>query len=621
MPFDRDALPWLRAMPGARWDPGIKRWRVSTDQSDRPRVLEIASKLNLDVAESLQTIEKTREATQADLDGLYPYQVHGVDHLSRKSRALLADEMGLGKTVQALRALSKDAKAIAVVPASLKYNWAAECKRWRPDLKPVVLSGRKSYRPPSQGELVIINYDILPDVAAIDAGSLRNVVLIVDEAHKVKSHKAKRSKRIKALADACAKVWALTGTPLLGKPFDLWGVLSNTGMQREVFGWQKFLMLFGGHQNRWGGWEFADEPSPEAPERLRRVMMRRLRKDVLPDLPSKTYTDVVINGTSKALERRLDQMMETWSDTLEDEMLPSFEEFSGIRRELAESRIPAIEEMADDAEESNTPIIVFSAHRAPVEHLGSRDGWAKILGGTSSQDRQAIVEDFQAGRLKGLALTIGAGGVGLTLTRAWKAIFVDLDWTPANNLQAEDRICRIGQTSSKVEIVRLVSDHPIDRRVQKILCDKQRLITAAIEREGQITKPETTQGETQDEFEARMKTIREAEEKIAAEERDGWQTRQHTRQTGRCTRTLLPLTPERKSAVKDAFQYLLSVCDGAVAKDAMGYNKPDAVIAHRMLSYGLESDREMQTAYAIVTRYHRQLSARFPVLFSDKTGK
>ena len=129
---------------------------------------------------------------------------------------------------------------------------------------------------------------------------------------------------------------------------------------------------------------------------------------------------------------------------------------------------------------------------SPLLHiplLGSREGWAFIDGSTSAADREQIVEKFQNGKLRGIALSIRAAGVGLTLTRAWKAAFVDLDWTPAGNAQAEDRLCRIGQTHEHVEIVHMVSDHPLDQRVMELLVDKSRMIDGAIEQPEQGLAP------------------------------------------------------------------------------------------------------------------------------------
>jgi len=103
-----------------------------------------------------------------------------------------------------------------------------------------------------------------------------------------------------------------------------------------------------------------------------------------------------------------------------------------------------------------------------------------------TDDRQRIVDAFQAGRLQGVALTIGTGGSGLTLHRAWKAIFLDLDWVPSQNEQAAARLCRIGQESDKVEVVRMVSDHVMDRHVLSLISWKMGVIESALNDNGRL---------------------------------------------------------------------------------------------------------------------------------------
>ena len=137
--------------------------------------------------------------------------------------------------------------------------------------------------------------------------------------------------------------------------------------------------------------------------------------------------------------------------------------------------------MVEEHEEDDIPLVVFSAHVEPLNKLAERDGWKKITVETRSEDRQKIVEEFQSGRLNGVAVSIKAGGVGITLTRAWKAIFIDLDWVPGANQQAEDRICRIGQESNKIEIVRMVSDHPLDIHVIELISWKMSIIESSVD--------------------------------------------------------------------------------------------------------------------------------------------
>ena len=146
---------------------------------------------------------------------------------------------------------------------------------------------------------------------------------------------------------------------------------------------------------------------------------------------------------------------------------------------LAISKVPAAISIIEEYEEAEEPLIVFSSMRGPIDSLIERDGWEVITGGITSSARGPIVDKFQKGGLKGLGLTIGAGGVGITLTTGAYALFVDLDWNPANNSQAEDRIHRIGQSRPQL-IKRIIANHALDQKICSILTKKQRIIEASV---------------------------------------------------------------------------------------------------------------------------------------------
>lgn len=654
-PYEPQNLPLIKSLPGARWNKEEKFWTVSLDQADRQRLLEVADRIGLEVAPQLRNIVVTEESQNALHAGLYEFQVTGVNWMSKRDRALLGDDMGLGKTVQTLMALPSQAQALVIAPAGLKYNWRSEAEKWRPEFKVSVVNGRGNFRLPQPGEILIVNFDILPDWLTppakqrgqqdyykqvnawreklkSDYPEVANVTVVVDEAHNVKNYKAARSKKVKELCRMAKVVWGLTGTPLVNRPGDLYGVLESLNMAYDVFGpWTRFQRLFNAYQGRWGlEW---GTPEPVVPELLRRVMLRRRRAEVLPDLPTKTYTTLLVNDVDPKLRKQLDELWDEFGGMIEiGEELPPFEKFSEVREKLARSRVKQMLEYVENAEEQEVPLVVFSAHLAPMDALLGRPGWAVITGDTSPEKRHEIVQAFQAGRLKGVGVTIRAGGVGLTLTHAWKALFVDLDWTPAANTQAEDRICRIGQQSNKVEIVRMVSDHPLDLHVLNLLSLKMALIEAAVEKsvKGVVlpTRPVAQPtDETEEEFQARMARVqaaieelekKQAEERAANEKARGKAKagQIHQREKGRATRPILPLTPERVEAVKDAFSYMLSVCDGAFSRDAQGFNKPDASVARYLVWAGLENQQEIEAAYYMLTRYHRQLSGRYPILFN-----
>lgn len=541
MPYEQSALPLLRSIPGARWDKPTLSWSVSLAEGDRMRLLEVADQLKLDVAPELRNVKLSEQAQNATHAGLYPFQVTGVEFLAKGNKRLLGDDMGLGKTVQTLVAIGTNEPALAIVPAAVKYNWRDEAKIWNPKLKVTVLEGRDSFRLPKPGELVITNYDILPEylvpvepfpnakpweyrpqLAAGDEQKLKGTTIIIDEAQRVKNYKTGRSKKVKGLTMLAKKVIALTGTPLENRPPDLFGVLESLSMVGQVFGsWKRFVDLMGGIKDKWGGYSWGT-PKPEVPELMRRVMLRRIRDEVLPDLPRKTYTTVKVPVPAN-LRHQLDKLWEDYEDMLGDDIpmekrkLPPFEEFSKIRAQLAASRTDAVMEMADEAEEDNQPLVIFSAHLEPLDALAKREGWAKITGDTPAAKRTEIVARFQRGELKGVACSIKAAGIGLTLTRAWKMIFVDLDWVPGANFQAEDRIARIGQKAKKVEIVRLVSDHVLDIHILALIAWKISIIDKAINGMVQSEFKAAPAVESEEAFAARMAQAEAASEGVAVE--------------------------------------------------------------------------------------------------------
>ena len=156
-----------------------------------------------------------------------------------------------GPSVRHIMALS-DAAApagapiLVVCPAVAKPVWAREAARWRPDLRVVALSGRGSFRWPTPGEIVVVNYDLLPP--ALPAAAPANCVVIADEAHALKSSKAQRTERFRALAESAraagGRSWLLTATPILNRPPELYALLRAAGCERVIGGWSGLVRAF-----------------------------------------------------------------------------------------------------------------------------------------------------------------------------------------------------------------------------------------------------------------------------------------------------------------------------------------------------------------------------------------
>lgn len=408
----------------------------------------------------------------------YPFQVEGIEWLRRNIEAgnhrLLADEQGTGKTMELLNACPPHRPIIVVTLAAAVGVWASprgETRAWRPDLVTTPRTGRKLFRWPLRGELLATSFDSLPDTFS---APLAGTILIFDEVHKLKNPQTRRTKRGRALAQAVRAnggvVIGASGTPLVNKIEELREVLVGLGL--PPFEW--------------------DAPCPELTAYLKTVMLRRRRVDVLPQLPTKTYREIPVLHLPAATQALCDELvrrlaaagldLEDATKTVELSQIESLDRAlcSKIRRALAEAKIPTLLELVELHEEADDPLVVFSCHRAPVERLGRRRGWAVITGDVTSAQRKQIEEEFQAGHYRGLAMTIQAGGVALTLTRAHEAIRVDPDWTPAGNDQADDRLCRIGQGRGVI-ITDLVAEHLIDQHAAKVTRRKQQLINATVE--------------------------------------------------------------------------------------------------------------------------------------------
>lgn len=351
-----------------------------------------------------------------------------------------------------------------------------------------------------------VRAELAGELAAAEAPLHPETVLVVDEAHLCKGgNRTQRGRRILALRDrvlaAGGRIYILTGTPLVNRPMELWIVLEIAGLAQEAFGsFGAYMRLYDAQRGRYGiEW---GQPSPEVAQRLQHVSLRHERAQVLPDLPTKIYEtmDVEISAAARracdriaaALRARGIDILGQFDAAEARKVLGAeFQELAKARAELATAKIPAMLQLVEEAEAAGEPLVVASAHRAPIDTLKGRDGWAVITGDTAPADRTRIEDEFQNGRLLGVAMTIRAGGIGITLTRSNRIVFVDRDYTPAANQQTEDRICRIGQTRGCI-VTSLTADHEVDRRVNELLTEKALLVADTVSASAVTTDCVTT---------------------------------------------------------------------------------------------------------------------------------
>lgn len=249
----------------------------------------------------------------------------------------------------------------------------------------------------------------------------------------------------------------------------LWGVLVSGGLSHafdddldfflKLHGAEEQVVRVGGQLRRTGKYTYANI-SPEVGERLRTVMLRRVARDLV-DLPQRIYQDLPVAV-------HVDAGSEDWSKVDAEDKA-----FSEKRQELAAARASVAIEFAVEASRS-MQVLVFSSHVAPIRAFANVKGAGWFTGEGGGSTREDTIARFQRGELRILAMTVGAGGVGLDLSRADGVLFVDLPYTPGELDQAEARALRVGK-ATPVIVWRMVSDHPIDKRVLEILEEKRRL--------------------------------------------------------------------------------------------------------------------------------------------------
>lgn len=610
----------LASLQAAGVEPAVDRAIVDALRSEATEMSRLASEgqARLDAADARLALSGKR---------LFPYQRTGVRWLAPRKAALLADDMGLGKTAQALISLPEGGPTNIVCPGAVSLSWFREVQMWRPDLTPVLVKTSAQWRFARPGEVVISTYGTLPKADDEDVPPApMGLTLVADEAHLLKGAKTARAKawsRLrKNVKENGGRTWLLTGTPLINRPPELWAVLNAAGLGDEAFGsWKRFVSLFGGEKQRFG-YEWGDA-SADVPLALQKVSLRRRKVDVLPDLPTKRRADFPVELPADAI-RACDAVVSALREKgIDLDNLPKdfdlgslisgpvFHLLSKARAQMATAKIPAALEIVESYEEAEEPLIVVSAHVEPVNVIGSRPGWAAITGETSIEDRGRIQQEFQAGKLKGVALTYKAGGVGITLTRSAYLLFVDLDWTPALIQQAEDRAVRIGQTRG-VLITRLIAAHPLDARVCELLTYKQELIDSSVEAAavGEDVIVDDVAAKLAEAATRAAASVADIPEPVKPEPKRNYKPEDLKISTD----TFGNFRAPKDDAELRAGQGLLIVAamdtDRAAVHNGVGFSKVDGEFGHSLAnalrSYGRLSEKQWAAAKGLANRYRRQ---------------
>ena len=431
---------------------------------------------------------------------LYPFQEKGVGFIEyRNGRALVADEMGLGKTIQALAYLEmhpEKTPVIIICPASLKLNWRREIRHGMSSRNVIVLQGTQPCSI-AKYDTIIINYDILAHW--MDAIlKINPQVVIADEAHYFKNNASNRTKAVKKLAKRVPHFIALTGTPIVNRPVEIYNAINI--IDRSLFpSFFKFGKRYCNATHNGFGWDFNGSSNvEELHEKLGSIMIRRKKADVLKDLPDKVrsfvpfeldnlkeYMDAENNFKGYIMKTQGKEAAQKVSNA---ETLVQIE----VLKQLAvkgkmKSAIDWIRNFLD----TDGKLVVFAIHKIVINALMKEFGGiaVKIDGSVAMKDRDKAVQQFQENdKIQLFVGNIKAAGLGLTLTAASNVAFLELPWTPGELSQAEDRCHRIGQENS-VTVYYLLAQGTMDEQIASLLDSKGKVLDAVLD--GVQTKNES----------------------------------------------------------------------------------------------------------------------------------
>eukprot|EP00075_Anas_platyrhynchos_P027954 XP_027317207.1 SWI/SNF-related matrix-associated actin-dependent regulator of chromatin subfamily A-like protein 1 [Anas platyrhynchos] len=507
--YSAEVIGVFKQMNSRNYDAKTRKWNFLLE--DYPKLVKMFQSLASVQVEPLpeavvqtfaaqiqSSTSQTTDLPEADLSvvdskivtSLMPFQREGVNFaIFRNGRLLLADDMGLGKTIQAICVAAyyrKEWPLLVVTPSSVRFTWAEAFHRWLPSLRPgstnVIVTGKDNLT----GSLInIISFDLLSKMDK----QLKNTfqVVIIDESHYLKNVKTARCRAAMPLLKAARRVILLSGTPAMSRPMELYtqiaAVQPDFFPQFHTFG----LRYCDAKQMPWG-WDYSGSSNLAELKILleESIMIRRLKSDVLSQLPAKQRKMVVVSPeginakTKAALAVEAKKMAKGYGNKQQEK-----EALLLFYNRTAEAKIHSVVEyILELLESGKDKFLVFAHHKimldAIVEELEKkRVEYIRIDGSTSSAERQSLCQKFQLSEKQAVAvLSLTAANMGLTLSAADLVVFAELFWNPGVLIQAEDRAHRIGQTSS-VNVHYLVAKGTADDFLWPMIQEKIKVLGEA----------------------------------------------------------------------------------------------------------------------------------------------
>ncbi len=432
---------------------------------------------------------------------LFPHQRIAVQWLRETPYAFLGDDMGLGKTLSvlsyfsSLRSTDNFSLLLVVCPNSLARNWLREAAVWFPDFRATVLAGDKAAKSWSlrllnsgalEQEVVVVNYEavrldyITPELQKLAAE--HKTLLCLDESQRVKNPSAKTFKALSAIAPGCDRRVLLSGTPMPKDVTDLWAQMKvldgGERFGRSYFKWLHTVAELGTEHSQFAVKRFFDAEVQESVLRVHEIMLRR-RKERVVNLPAKTFSirEVEMVGSQRERydeirEGLILRMRSLSGEQFTREITNILEEYLRAVQVSSNPRLidpewrgePAkfleLDQIVDEVvRHQDGKIVIWTNYLGNVSELCERYkslGAAPFSGEVSAAERESSVRAFQGGKSPAVLVAVpAAGGVGITLTAAQTAVYVDKTWNAEHWMQSVDRLHRIGQVGT-VNIISLL---------------------------------------------------------------------------------------------------------------------------------------------------------------------
>jgi SNF2 family DNA or RNA helicase len=449
----------------------------------------------------------------------YDHQITGIRQMMGMKSFLLADDMGLGKSLQALTVAIGDiyrgwaSKVLIVAPVSLKGNWSEEIAKFSrlehmifgqaidpknpdrlrsltPKQRETQLAAFESIEGP---KVLIVNYEQVLRHRA-DFNRVKFDICIFDEAHYLKNPRAKRTQECHKLR--ATRYFMLTGTPMLNQVNELWGVLHmiDPVAYPNYYTFVNRYCVFGGYQDKQ---IIGVKNERELQEKLKSIMIRRLKKDVL-DLPEVQYISKKISLSDKQqklydqAEKELEIPIVGQADPSEIEnaltKLLRLKQICGTTKPFnGEDNSSKLDVMVEDAMQiikSGDRLVVFTQFLEVQDCFATRLDkempdvpiW-ELNGSVKAHERQAMVNEWANHPIPGVIVCmLQVAGIGLNMTAASHALFGDKLWVPGLNQQAVDRLHRIGASETQpVQVIEYLMKGTVETRVETVLKTKSKL--------------------------------------------------------------------------------------------------------------------------------------------------